>query len=317
MLSVNKEALKILDMVLRDPEAYGASVDTLASGATVVDTGLKVRGGYMLGLRITEIAMGGLGHASLTHVAYGDLVLPTITVATDHPSIALFGCQLAGWRIKVGDYTADASGPGRALSLKPKRVFEKIGYRDEFDSAVLLLETSRKPTDEAALEISKACGVEPRNLFLLLTSIISMAGYVQISGRIVETGLFRLDYLGFDITKVLYGTGYAPIMPLHRDWGKALGRCEDALTYGGVTHFVVDVENDEELRGIISKAPSSVSKAYGKPCYEIYREANFDFTKVDMDIFAPAVISITNKRTGNTFSSGRINVEMLKESLLL
>lgn len=317
MLSVNKEALKILEDVLKGPEAFGARVETYPSGTTIIDTGLEVEGSYQLGLKITEIAMGGLGAASLTFMSYGDFTLPTVVVTTDHPSISLFGCQLAGWKIKVGEYVADASGPGRALSLKPKRIFEKIGYRDEFDSAVLLIETSRKPTDDVALEISKACNVNPRNLYLILTSIASIAGYVQISGRIIETALFRLDYLGFDPLKALHGTGYAPVMPFHSEWGKAMGRCEDALTYGGYAHFIVNFENDEKLKELVGKAPSCKSKAYGRTCYDIYKEVNFDFTKVDTNIFAPAMISVTNKKTGKTFTSGSINVGMLKNSMSL
>jgi len=315
MLSVNQEALKILNEIQKDPEAFGARIDTLPSGTTLIDTGLEAKGSYDLGLKITEIAMGGLGSTSLIFETYGDITLPIIAVSTSHPSISLFGCQLAGWKIKVGDYVADASGPGRALSLKPKRVFEKIGYRDEFDSAVLLIETSRKPTDDVALEIGKACNVDPRKLYLILTTITSITGFVQISGRIVETALFRLDYLGFDPTKALHGAGYAPIMPLHPDWGKAMGRCEDALTYGGYAHFFVDFENDEKLKEIVEKVPSSKSKTYGKTCYEIYKEVNFDFTKVDLDIFAPAAVVVSNIRSGRTFMAGKINTQVLKESI--
>jgi methenyltetrahydromethanopterin cyclohydrolase len=148
-----------------------------------------------------------------------------------------------------------------------------------------------------------------------LTSITSIAGFVQISGRIVETALFRLDYLGFDPLKVLHGAGYAPIMPLHPDWGNAMGRCEDALTYGGYTHFFVDFEDDEKLREIVEKAPSSKSKTYGKTCYEIYKKVDFDFTKVDPDIFAPAAIVVSNIRSGRTYRAGRINNQVLKESI--
>ena len=315
MLSVNKEALKILDDILKDPEAFGAEIEVLPSGTTLIDTGLEAKGSYRLGLKTTEIAMGEAGATSLIFANYGDITLPTIAVTTSYPPISLFGCQLAGWKIRVGDYVADASGPGRALSLKPKRIFKKIGYRDEFDSAVLLIETSKKPTDDVALEISKTCNVDPKNLYLLLTSITSIAGFVQISGRIIETALFRLDYLGFDPLKALHGAGYAPIMPLHPDWGKAMGRCEDALTYGGYTHFFVDFEDDEKLREIVEKVPSSKSKTYGKTCYEIYKEVDFDFTKVDPDIFAPATIVVSNIRSGRTNRAGRINAQVLKKSI--
>jgi len=315
MLSINKEAFKIVKMLLENPELYGVTVERLPSGATVIDTGLKTQGGYLTGLKVTEIAMGGTGTAHLTFIDYGNLVLPSVVVETSHPMIALFASQLAGWRIKVGEYSADGSGPARALSGKPGSVFRKIGYRDNSDTAVLLLETSAKPPDEAAVEVAKACNVKPENLHLLLTSTISLVGSIQISARIVETGLFRLDYLGLDSRRAHYASGYAPIMPPHPDWKKAMGRCEDALTYGGVASFFLDLENDEELKRYAEQAPSSTSRDYGKPSYEIYRSVDFDFTKIDPALFAPASITLTNLRTGTTYTYGQVNVELLRSAL--
>jgi methenyltetrahydromethanopterin cyclohydrolase len=148
---------------------------------------------------------------------------------------------------------------------------------------------------------------------MLLTSTTSMAGMVQISGRVVETGLFRLDVLGMDLKKVKYGVGYAPIMPLHVDGGKAMGRAEDALTYAGVTSFVVD-EEESILKEISGRAPSSNCKDYGKTSYEIYKAVDFDFTKIDPALFAPAVVTLVSAKTGATFTSGRINDEVIKIS---
>jgi methenyltetrahydromethanopterin cyclohydrolase len=315
LLSINRLAYKLVEELLSEPEVYRIEVYKLPCGSIVIDTGLEAAGGYAAGLMVTRIAMGGAGEAHLGYADYGGLKLPTVVVSTDHPAIALFGAQLAGWRIKVGDYTADASGPGRALALKPKKVYRKIEYKDEAELAVLLLETDEKPTDEAARFIAEKCGIEPQNLYLLLTSTTSMAGMVQISGRIVETGLFRLDILGLDLKKVEYGVGYAPIMPPHSDWGKAMGRAEDALTYGGVTSFVVD-EEDEMLRELAERAPSSTSKEYGKPSYEIYKAVDFDFTQIDPALFAPAVVSLTSSRTGSTYTAGEMNVEIIKRSVL-
>lgn len=314
MLSVNKLASKLVEKLIAEPEFYGVCVERLPSGATVVDTGLEALGGYEAGLMVTRIAMGGAGTASLGYANYGGLELPTIVVSTDHPAVSLFGSQLAGWKIKTESYTADSSGPARALALKPKKVFEKIGYRDQSDVAVLLIESHHKPTDEAARFVAEACGVAPRNTYLVLTTTTSVAGMVQISGRVVETGLFRLDVLGLDLKKVLHGVGYAPIMPLHRDGGKAMGRAEDALTYGGVTSYVVD-EDDGLLRELAKKAPSSTSKEYGKTSYEIYKAVNFDFTQIDPALFAPAAVTLTSARTGSSFTGGKISVEILKNSV--
>ncbi|MEE8355367.1 MAG: methenyltetrahydromethanopterin cyclohydrolase [Candidatus Bathyarchaeia archaeon] len=314
MLSINKLAYELVKELLAKPEYYRVGVEKLPSGATVIDTGLEAHGGYEAGLMTTRIAMGGAGTAELGYADFGGLNLPTVVVATDHPAVALFGAQLAGWRIKPEGYTADGSGPARALALKPKKVFKKIEYKDEADVAVLLLETDTKPPDSAAHYIAEKCNVKPENVYMLLTTGTSMAGMVQISGRIVETGLFRLDILGLDLKKVKYGAGYAPIMPVHPDGGKAMGRAEDALTYGGVTTYIVDEEEDV-LKEMAVKAPSTNCSDYGKTSYEIYSAVDFDFTKIDPALFAPAVMTLTCAKTGASFTHGEINNEIIKSSV--
>jgi methenyltetrahydromethanopterin cyclohydrolase len=314
MLSINKLAYELIREILTNPEYYRVGVKMLPSGATVIDTGIKAHGGYEAGLMTTRIAMGGAGTAELGYADFGGLTLPTVVVSTDHPAVALFGAQLAGWRIKPEGYTADGSGPARALALKPKKVFRKIEYQDEADVAVIVLETEEMPPDSAAYFIAEACKVKPENVYMLLTTGTSMAGMVQISGRIVETGLFRLDLLGLDLKKVRYGAGYAPIMPVHPDKGKAMGRAEDALTYGGVTTYIVD-EEEEVLKEIALSAPSSNCSDYGKSSYEIYKAVNFDFIKIDPALFAPAVVTLTSSKTGSSFTCGKINHEIIKRSV--
>jgi methenyltetrahydromethanopterin cyclohydrolase len=313
MLSINRLAHKLVEELRAEPDYYGVTVEILPSGATVIDTGLEAHGGYEAGLITTKIAMGGAGTASLGYADFG-VELPTVIVSTDHPAVALFGAQLAGWRIKPEGYTADCSGPARALALKPRKVFEKIGYKDKADVAVILIEKDKKPPDSAAVFVAEACNVVPENVYMLLTSPTSLAGMVQISGRAVETGLFRLDILNLDLKKVLYAAGYAPIMPIHRDPGKAMGRAEDAITYGGVTSYIVD-EEDETLEELAEKGPSSNCSDYGKTSYEIYSAVNFDFTQIDPALFAPAVMTLISARTGSVYTAGEVNEKVIRESL--
>lgn len=313
MLSINKLAYNLAEKLISNPEYYRVGITKLPSGATVIDTGVKAHGGYEAGLMVTKIAMGGLGTAELQYADFSGLKLPTVVVSTDSPAIALFGAQLAGWRIKPEGYTADGSGPARALANKPKAVFKKIEYKDEADVAVLLMETEEMPPDSAAYYIAERANVEPENVVMVLTSTTSLAGMVQISGRIVETGLFRLDILGLDPKKVMYGAGYAPVMPVHPDVGVAMGRAEDALTYGGVTTYVVD-ESEDVLKDIAEKAPSTNCNDYGKTSYEIYKAVDFDFTQIDPALFAPAAITLTCAETGATFTHGKINDEIIKNS---
>lgn len=315
-LSVNRLAWKLVDEMCSNAEEYGVIVEKTRLGVTLVDAGIRARGGLLAGKTITEICMGGCGKAEIVCKRYGDLELASILVYTDHPAIATLGSQLAGWRIKVGGFSAIGSGPARALSLKPKEIYERIGYRDECDKAVLVLETGRKPPDNVTKKIVKKCEVSPEGLAIILVPTTSVAGSTQVSGRVVETGLHKLEKLGLDPKSVVYAWGYAPIAASHPDLAEAMGRTNDAILYGGVTFYAVRYGGDEEkLRELVDEAPSKVSRSYGKPFIEIFREADHDFYRIDPNLFAPAVLMLNNIETGSTFMAGEINVEVLRESM--
>ena len=140
-LSVNNNSLKLVRKILENPEYYNVILENI-DGARIIDCGIKAKGGYEAGRLLTEICLGGYGRTGISVKKYGDLMLPSVNVYTDSPSIAALGSQLAGWRIKIGDYQAIGSGPARALSLKPKEIYDKIGYKDNSSSAVIVLETS-------------------------------------------------------------------------------------------------------------------------------------------------------------------------------
>ncbi len=316
MVSVNRLAMRLVGELIDHQEEYKVKVEKLSCGATVIDTGLEAVGGYLAGLKLTEICLGGLASCWLIYQAYGGLELPAIVVATDHPALSLLGCQLAGWMIKVGDFFAPSSGPARALALKPKKVFERIGYRDEHNEAVIVMETTKKPTDEVAQKVAADCKVDPKNLYMVLTTTASMAGSVQVSGRVVETGLYRLEFLGLDPNKVVFASGSAPIMPPHPDVGISTAKEEDALLYGGVGSYIID-EEDVKLQEYSAKAPATAWPDYGKTSYEALKAVNFDWSKLDPSFFTIGKLILTSKKTGKTYVGGKINPEMLKKSIEL
>jgi methenyltetrahydromethanopterin cyclohydrolase len=155
-------------------------------------------------------------------------------------------------------------------------------------------------------------------------STTSLAGATQVSGRIVETGLHKLERLGLDPLVVKHAWGYAPIVPIHPSSGEAMGRTNDAILYAGVTSYMVDYEDEKVLEEIVRQAPSSASKmlqeakrlAEKNPRFlDIFKEAGFDFYKIDPNIFAPAMVSINNVRTGKTFRAGSLDIGVMKASL--
>jgi methenyltetrahydromethanopterin cyclohydrolase len=301
-------------MLIENADSYGVNVEKAGSGSIVVDAGVNVKGGFEAGKLITEICMGGCGQAEITRQKYGDMDLPSIQVCSDHPVVATLGSQFAGWQIKEKDYFAIGSGPARALAQKPREIYEQIGYKDYSDKAVVVLETEKSPPDELTQHLARDCGVSPDNLAVILTPTTSIAGSTQVSGRIVETGIHKLCRLGLEASAIICASGYAPISPVHPKFARAMARTNDAILYGGTAYYVVEHDNEEKLKEIVDKAPSVASEAYGRPFIEIFKEAKYDFYKVDPNLFAPAVVAISNSKTGKTFQRGRINVEALIKS---
>jgi methenyltetrahydromethanopterin cyclohydrolase len=323
-ISLNISALNLVKTFCEEAEKYSVSVEKTESGATLIDAGIESEGGFLAGEMITEICLGGYGKAKILPVQYGDVVLPSVYVQTDYPALSTLASQFAGWQIKAGEFSAIGSGPARALALKPKNIYEKLGYKDEADSAVLVLETEKKPPEDIIHQIAEKCKVATENLFVIVFSTTSLAGSTQVSGRIVETGLHKLERLGLDPLLVKHAWGCAPIIPLHPNSGEAMGRANDAILYGGTASYIVSCEDDKKLETIAKQAPSTASKmmrearqlAQKNPRFlEIFKEAGFDFYKIDPDIFAPAVIILNNIKTGKTFRAGSLDIEVMKGSL--
>lgn len=316
-ISVNKSAEPFFERLFWEPNRYRITAKRSSNDAWLIDAGCQTPGGVDAGILLTKICMGGLSRIHISNERYEDIILPAIHVSTDFPAISTLAAQYAGWRISVGDYFAMGSGPARALSLKPKKLYRELNYEDKSEVGILVLETSKEPTEEALAKVANDCKISPEGLRIIYAPTSSVAGSIQISGRIVETGIHKLHELGFDTSQIISGVGFAPIAPIHPKATKAMGRTNDAILYGGVTYYTVDMESDEELKNTVEKVPSSESKDYGKPFADIFKEAEYDFYKIDPNLFAPATITVNNARTGKTFTAGFINIEVLKESFSL
>jgi methenyltetrahydromethanopterin cyclohydrolase len=314
-LSVNKEARKLLNDLIAHADEYGVAVKKTKEGATLVDVGIKAKGGFEAGKIITEICLGGLGKVSICTAQYEDITLPSISVHTDHPAIATMGSQFADWQIKHDNFSAIGSGPARALAKIDPRMYQKIGYEDKADTTMIVLETETEPPKAVIKEIADKCKVPIKGLSLILAPTTSIAGSTQVSGRIVETGIHKLMKIGIDPKKVTTAFGTAPIAPVHPKFIVAMGRTNDAILYAGRAHYNVTGYSDGELRQIVKKAPSSASKYYGQPFQQIFKEAGYDFYRIDPNLFAPASVTICNLDTGSLFEAGKLNIEVFKRSI--
>lgn len=315
MLSVNTRAYELTQELIRSPEEYNVIVKKTETGATLIDAGIHAKGGYLAGRITTEICMGRLATIKILPKKYGTLELISIYVQTDHPVLATLGSQFAGWQIKKGDFFAIGSGPARALALEPKDIYEKIKYKDKSELAIMVLETSREPPVDLIKSFASKCNVSPANLYIILVPTTCLAGSIQISGRIVETGIHKLSKIGVDPLAIENAWGCAPIAPPHPKFSEAMGKTNDVILYGGIAHYTLRHENDDDLRALLERAPSSASKDYGKPFSEIFKEANHDFYKIDPKLFAPSTFIINNITTGTFFKVGEPNIEVLKRAL--
>ena len=150
-ITLNKSALNLVNKLCDEADKYGVNVEKSESGATLIDAGIEAEGGFLAGEMVTEICLAGYGTANVMAIQYGNIVLPSVFIKTDYPALSLLASQFAGWQVKGDGYSAIASGPARALALKPKDLYEKLQFKEESDTAVLVLETQKKPSDNYSI----------------------------------------------------------------------------------------------------------------------------------------------------------------------
>ncbi len=314
-LGVNDRAWEIADIMVANADAMRVASRTLGNGARVIDAGISAPGGYAAGAAIAEMCMGGLGDVDYAPVPIGGETWPGVRVWTDHPAVSCMASQYAGWTIQVGKYFAMGSGPLRAHARVEKELFEKLGYAETARRGVLVLETRNPATEEVAAWVAQKAGLAPDRLTFVVAPTASLAGGVQIAARILETGLHKMDALGFDLKKVVSGIGTAPLPPVAKNDLRGIGRTNDCILYGGQARYTVHAD-DAELAELVPKIPAAASKDYGTPFYEIFKRYGGDFYKIDPLLFSPAEVWLTSVESGKTYHAGYLNPEVLRASLL-
>ena len=327
MVSVNVEAKKTVDVMIEKADELNIAVETLDNGATVIDCGVNVDGSFKAGELYTKVCLGGLADVgisipgdlsekfALPSVKPGDLsekfALPSVKIKTDSPSISTLGSQKAGWSVSVGDFFALGSGPARAIALKPAETYEEIGYDDKgADLAILTLEADVLPGDDVAQYIADECDVDVKNVYLLVAPTSSLVGSIQ-------NGTYKmLEFIKFDVTKVKHAAGIAPIAPVDPDGLKAMGKTNDAVLFGGRTYYYVESEEGDDIANVAAQLPSSAADGYGKPFFDVFKEAGFDFYQIDKGMFAPAEVVINDLTTGKIYKEGFVNAENRFYSIL-
>ena len=311
---LNARAADVADQLADDAATYGVNVRTLVGGARVIDAGIEATGGFGAGLAMVRACMGGLGHPSFVPLSIEDDSYHGMHVWTDHPSTACMASQYAGWALQVGDYFAMGSGPLRAVAGVEHELFDKLGYSEQTERGVLVLETRSLPTDAVVTVVTERTGLPRGAITFIVAPTASVAGSVQISARVIETGLHKMDVLGFDVRLVTHAMGSAPIPPVAKNDLRAIGRTNDCILYGGRARYTVRAD-DATLEELATKIPASASSDYGTPFYQIFERYQRDFYKIDKLLFSPGEVWLTSPTTGRTFHGGKLNAGVLRESL--
>jgi methenyltetrahydromethanopterin cyclohydrolase len=175
------------------------------------------------------------------------------------------------------------------------------------------MQMSRPVTAEMAQIVANACGLKPENLYILATRHACLVSSIQVPARGIETAMHRLALDGFDLGCIRHAACTGPISPLIEDELTAFGRINDALYYGGEVTLYADTD-DETLARLVPQAVSEVSPLARRTFSQLYREADYDFHRIPLQVHTPAVLHVTNISSGRTFSAGHVDEEVLERS---
>lgn len=310
LVSVNELGLDLFEELVENADLFNVAYHELDNGARIVDCGVSVPGGFGAGDYFTRICMGGLGDIAFRQGMVGNFPMTFIDVNTDFPAISCLGAQKAGWTVKHENFFAMGSGPARALSLQPKHTYEVIGYEDESEYAVICLEADRLPNAAVMELIAEKCKVDIANVCALVAPTSSIVGSIQVAGRCVETAVYKLNELGFDTRKIIAAAGTAPVPPV-RGPKLAMGVTNDATIYHGQINLTMDAP---EIVDYLEKIPSCASEGYGRPFNDIFKEAGYDFYKIDKNLFSPAEVIINEVSSGKVYHVGKVDAEVTLKS---
>ncbi|MGZ8165737.1 MAG: methenyltetrahydromethanopterin cyclohydrolase [Methylobacter sp.] len=319
--SVNKLTQPLVRQLVSNADKLRLGVEKLDTGCTIVDAGIKVPGGIEAGRLIAEICLGGMGTVTIGHSSYTANWPLSVNIHTGNPVLGCLGSQYAGWSLSHEKYYALGSGPARAMATKEKNgqqepveeLYKELGYQDEADSTVLVIENDALPPSQIVEKVAAACKIDPSELTLIVTPTSSLAGGIQVVARVLEVAMHKAHALHFPLENIIDGSGSAPLCPPHPKFVQAMGRTNDAILFAGQVHLFVK-GSDEAAEKLANELPSSTSKDYGKPFADIFKQYEYDFFKIDPMLFSPASVIVTAVDSGRSFRAGKLDNVLLDQS---
>lgn len=311
-VSVNQLAAPLVQRLLHEAATLQLMVDRHATGCTIVDAGIEAPGSAEAGRLIAEICMGGLGEVRLETDSRFSGYSQAVRVHSQHPVLACLASQYAGWALQHEKFFALGSGPARALAQR-EDLFRELDYQDQASSTCIVLETSQIPPVPVIEKIVRDTHVSPDQLTIILTPTTSIAGVVQIVGRVLEVALHKAHTLHFPLASIRSGQGLAVLPPVSSDFMTAMGQTNDAILFGGGVNLQVAC-TDAAAAELAQALPSCASKDYGKTFAEVFKFYDMDFYKIDPMLFSPAMVSVTNLNTGRVYEAGHLNADLIQRS---
>lgn len=307
-LRPNRLAMPLVKQLIANQKLLNIDVFE-KDGVHIIDCGVKALGGWEAGVLFAKICMGGLGRVDVRWADFKGFQWPSVQVVTDHPLRACMLSQFAGWPIQARGFSALGSGPGRAVANR-EELFAEFGCVDPSENVIICLESERIPSEDAIQDILCNCQCKRTNLYILVAPTSSIVGSIQIAARTLETGLYKLKIIGYDITSIRTGWGICPLPPVTPNGTRALGRTNDAIRYGASVYYNV-IDEDLVLQSIIKQVPTSASPEYGHLFTTIIDQSD-NFYDIDPLFFSPAEIWITNLKSGRCFHAGTVRPELLQ-----
>jgi len=335
-VSINQRCLEIVKDMIRNSEHLNVGVEELKNGATILDCGCKVSGGYKAGELTTKIAFGGFGEAQVTAVTYDDLTLPVLVHYTDFPPfIALSMYVWVGVipppHVGTKRFTAWISGPAKAIAQEPAKIFEKWPYKDPHpDAAVILVQTRSRtdglPDEQFAKIIADKCKIDPKNLYLVLIPTDSITGTAQTSSRGVEDMFWRLtEYYKIPYSRIENVMGTTPISSVSPKMLQQPGSWpDDMIRYGATVHCWVRSEENEDFEKMVKESViENYPNTFGTSFYHMaveekkYIDPTLDLHKLAKEGlgFIIGEFAISDTLTGRMYKAGRVHKDLIKRLL--
>jgi methenyltetrahydromethanopterin cyclohydrolase len=307
MESLNRMATELVDEAIEFADELTIDVHQLTGDAAVLDFGVQTPGAIEAGLLLAEIQTAGLATVQTRTGRVAGTPRTHVELSTDQPALSLLCAGKGGWELATDSFEGLGSGPARAL-VAEEDIFDRVGYAEEFDFAVLAVESDQLPDESVAQQVADRAGVPESGVFLPTYAAASITSSVVGAARAAELAVYRLSELGYDPLDVLTATASAPVAPVADEESTAMAYTNDAVMYGGEVHLVVDEPFDR-----FDEVASSARTEYGEPFADIFESVDYDYSELERGLFAPAQVTI-DVVGGDTHTVGDTAEDVLAES---